>query len=315
MIVCNGALHSLALDGEVRVAAVKAFSLESVFLGTSFRPSRAELRQIAPFRFSISDDGVGRTQFCQSVSRDFGDSVVHYASNAEAVAEIASGFQPRELLSIPAAMSFAFAQQWARLGHACVHGAMLNVHGKGVLVVGQRAAGKSVLSASALAVGGAIITDDYLLLGANNDDIVLGERIRRFISLRRSWASDALVKNFGEGWTPDRSGRRVFLRVEPDDERFPEFSRIDTVWVLVRPRAGRSNHSSLERISHAEVYAALVSSIQPLLLGTEFPHERNKLTDLFAKLITRVPVARIETGQDIVLDSTRTWERLLAYSS
>jgi len=101
------------------------------------------------------------------------------------------------------------------------------------------------------------------------------------------------------------------MRVEPGDQRLPPYSQIDRVWVLQRPRAGRRHHSSLESISHAEVYAALVAAIQPLLLGSDFPHERDKLQSLLTRLITTVPAARLETGQDIVLDPKRTWARLL----
>ncbi|MCK9538602.1 hypothetical protein [Dokdonella sp.] len=201
-------------------------------------------------------------------------------------------------------------QYHARWGRACVHGALLQVDGAGVLVVGQRASGKSVLSASALAAGGGIVSDDYLLV-AKREDGVFGERIREFLSLRRSWAGEALVDLTGLEWSLGRSGNRAYLRVPEGDARFPVHARIDRIWVLRRPRAGRRQHSSLEAMSHAEVYAALVTAIQPLLLGPDFPHERAQLQTLLAGLMASAPAARLETGQDVVTDPAATWHRLL----
>lgn len=310
MIAQDGILRCTALNGTVRVEASAQVPLEALYTGSVGRPSWEELKAIGPFRFGIDQDAAIGAATTSGITRDFGDSSIRCSSGMGATTYILSIHNPSPRQHIPAAMGFAFAQQWARNGHLCVHGALLQVEGKGVLVVGLRAAGKSVLSASALAAGGRNITDDFFLLG-EKDDVILGERIRRFLSLRRSWAADALVKDFPGEWSPDRSGRRVFLRVKEDDDRFPQFSRIDRIWVLKRPRAGRRAHSSLESISQAEVYASLVSAIQPLLLGPEFPHERAKLQALLGKLMSSVPAARIETGQDIVLDPKGTWARLL----
>lgn len=307
-------LRSVSLQGALLIDVFDPDWIESLFLGIGSRPSWHELARRDPLRFSTSEFSPLQPGVAPEYSRDFGDSLVECTSGGDATVSILPHHKPSQRLHNPTAIGFAFAQQWARHGHACVHGALLKVEGKGVLVVGARAAGKSVLSASALAAGGGIVTDDHLLLGVK-DDVVLGERIRRFLSLRRSWAADTLVEGFPDEWTPDRSGRRVFLRIDSDDERFPEFARIDRIWVLKRPRSGRQKHSSLTRINHAEVYAALVSAIQPLLLGADFPHERAKLQALLGKLMSSVPAARIETGQDIVLEPGRTWQRLLACAS
>src|SRR5699024_820010 len=110
---------------------------------------------------------------------------------------------------IPIAMGFAFAQQWARQGHACLHAALVQVDGKGVLILGNRAAGKSVLSASALAAGGAIISDDFLLAGFHGGTLI-GERVRRFLSLRLSWAMQTLLETGMGDWRTNPSGNRAY---------------------------------------------------------------------------------------------------------
>jgi hypothetical protein len=310
MIAGNGYLSCAALDGRVRIEASAPFSLEALFLGSPGRPSWNDLRALAPFSFSNESNNGGEQCLSPWIERDFADSVLSCASGANAQVDILPRHEPSNALRIPSAMDFAFAQQWAQVGHVCFHGALLRVDGKGVLVVGTRAAGKSVLSASAHAAGGAIVTDDYLLVGDKGGNL-LGERIRRFLSLRLSWAADSLISDSTERWTVDRTGRRAFLRLESDDDRFPPFSAIDRIWVLRRPRSGRQDQSMLEKISQADVHAAIVSAIQPLLLGRDFPHERRNLLALIARLVSSVPAARIETGQDIVREPRSAWTRLL----
>lgn len=315
MITRDDRVCAVGLQGAVAVIRSAPIPLDALLAGTEQAVSWDNYLAACPMRFEAGPIAGDCPSSEQAIVRDFGDSYSTCSSNGPCTVNLSRKSRPWQERGrvIPAAIGFAFAQQWARIGHAFFHGALLRVRGEGVLVVGVRASGKSVLSASALAAGGGIITDDFLLLGVK-DEVLVGERIRQFLALRRSWAADALVEGFSEVWQPDRSGRRVFLSVSRDDERFPEFSRIDRIWVLKRPRAGRRVHSSLDRVSNAEVYASLVSAIQPLLLGVDFPHERNKLQALFAKLVSSVPTARIETGQDIVLEPKRTWDRLLAWS-
>jgi len=164
-----------------------------------------------------------------------------------------------------------------------------------------------------LVAGGGIVSDDYLLAG-ELDGTLMGERIRSFLSLRASWAARTLFDNAPGAWRSGRTGSRSFLGIEDDDPRFPEHCRINRVWILSRPRAGRREDSILEPASQAELYTALVSATQPLLLGPDFPHERNRLTQLLSRLAGLAP-ARLETGQDIVLDPQATWQRLLALAN
>jgi hypothetical protein len=315
MIVRGTSLCATLLGGEVHVEAAVPLSLEGLFLGGAGRPGWEELKQVGPIRFGIAPADASKIpgESDPSFQRDFGDSCVRCSSNAGAVTRILPEHRQGDPLHIPTAMAFAFAQQWARHGHACVHGALLRVADTGVLVVGQRAAGKSVLSASALAAGGAIVSDDFLLTGFASGKLV-GERIRRFLSLRRSWAARSLRETFTDAWTNNRNGSRAFLRIPDGDARFPESSSIDRVWVLGRPKAGRRETSTLAPVEQAELYAAIVAAIQPLLLGADFPYERERLGAVVTHLVASTPAARIETGQDIVLEPAVTWQRLLSES-
>ena len=313
MILRSSIFHCTVLCGQVQVAAEDTTSLGALFLGDSGRPSFDELKALGQFQFEAIGDGLNIRELNPSLLRDFGDSTARCSSGAGAVAEILPTHACANSLHIPSAFGFAFAQQWAIHGHVCVHGALLRVNGEGVLVVGARAAGKSVLAGSALAAGGQIVSDDYLLVGSHRQALI-GERIRRFVSLRRSWAADELISQCGGDWKPDRHDRRTFLRVKDDDDRFPEYSPIDRIWLLSRPASGRQITSSLRALSHAEMYAGLVAAIQPLLLGKDFPVERDKIRKLLVQLVARTKIAYLETGQDIVIEPERAWTRLLNYT-
>ena len=312
MIARDSYLCATALPGQLRISAGAPMPLAALSLGVSGRPSWEALRQIGPIRFEIDPVSPGETATRADFQRDFGDSLVRCASDVAATVQFEPTHTPGDPRHLPTALGFAFAQQWARLGHACVHGALLEVEGRGVLVLGQRGAGKSVLATSALVAGGGIVSDDYLLAGEHENEL-LGERIRAFVSLRQSWAARTLFASSNDAWQPNRSGTRAFLQPHPSDPRFPAHHRIDHVWVLARPRAGRRAESSLEPISQATFFTALVAATQPLLLGPDFPHEQRLLSRLFTRLASRARPARLETGQDIVLAPQAAWRRLLAY--
>lgn len=310
MIAAEQHLQSF-FGGRVHIGAATRLPLDALFLGASGRPSWDDLRRVGPVRFGITADEVPSGYAAGTpFHRDFGDSCVDCASDAAAVTRILPSHRQLDPLHIPAALSFAFAQQWARQGFACVHGALLCVADTGVLVVGQRAAGKSTLSASAVAAGGSLVSDDYLLAGLC-DGRPTGERIRQFMSLRRSWAAQGLADALTGSWTHNRNDTRVFLHIPDDDPRFPDYASIDRLWLLRRPRAGRRETSALRPAPQATAYAALVAAIQPLLLGADFPTERERLGALVAKLVS-LPAACLETGQDVVLKPRATWQRLLA---
>jgi hypothetical protein len=313
MIAQDDQLLATALNGTLRLRAAQPLPLAALFLGAAGRPSWEALRAIGPIQFEATRSGETRGDEPASppLQRDLGDSLIRTMSHAAATTCIQPHHQPGDPRHIPLAMGLAFAQQWARLGHACIHGALLEVDGAGVLVLGQRGAGKSVLASSALVAGGGIVSDDQILVGVR-DGALVGERIRAFLSLRQSWAARTLFEGSRENWRMNRSGNRAFLAIDATSAQFPDHGHIDHLWLLTRPRAGRQTHSTLERLSQAELFAALITATQPLLLGADFPHERRLLQGLFVRLLQTRSIARLETGQDIVQNSKATWQGLLA---
>ncbi|HET8897226.1 MAG TPA: hypothetical protein VFN09_00390 [Rhodanobacteraceae bacterium] len=313
MRAVNSSLLCDTLSGRITIAAASPLPLDGLFLGAAMGAADLHLDSLGPIRFDTPDrpcaDNPAATHV-PTFHREFNDSRLAAASNAMAEVHVHAATHSTGAWRLPAAMSFAFAQQWARLGFASVHGALLQVDDCGVLVLGKRGAGKSVLASSALTAGGAIVSDDHLLLGCQNDQLV-GERIRAFMSLRASWAASALFKHSLDGWLGHQRQHRSYLAIAPDDHRFPTACRIDRIWLLERPRTGRGVHSTLAAVSQATVYARLLNSIQPLLLGAAFPHEARLLGALTLQLASRIPAARLVTGQDIVTAPRDTWRQLL----
>ena len=311
MIALPERLRATALSGELRVSGNRPLALDNLYLCGAGRPSWSELRAVCPIHFETHSADIATHLPSITCDRDFGDSHFHCHEDGSAMVTIRADHQAGDPRHIPLAMDFAFAQQWARLGYACIHGALLEVDGAGVLVLGQRGAGKSVLASSALVAGGGIVSDDQILVGVR-DGALVGERIRAFLSLRQSWAARTLFEGSRENWRMNRSGNRAFLAIDATSAQFPEHCRIDHVWLLTRPRAGRQTHSTLERLSQAELFAALITATQPLLLGADFPHERRLLQGLFVRLLQTRSIARLETGQDIVQNPMDSWRRLFA---
>lgn len=310
MIFLADRLHATALSGVVCVSGRVPLALGSLYLSGAGRPSWIELQAACPIRFDLHPAQSATPSIALACERDFGDSHIHCHADGSATVTIGAEHQAGDPRHLPMAMNLAFALQWARLGHACVHGAMLEVDGCGVLILGQRGAGKSVLSTSALVAGGRIVSDDQLLVGIKDEQIV-GERIRAFLSLRQSWAARTLFEGSASPWQANRRGSRSFLTVDENDARFPDHARIDQVWLLTRPRTGRQTNSRLEPVSQALLFAELVNATQPILLGPDFPQQRQAMSSLFTRLVSLATPLRLETGMDIVQNPRATWQRLL----
>lgn len=300
---------SEALLGGVRVNASAPAVVVSALLGSAPVQDWEAWRRLGPVGLDAEAPPGHVSGHAARFTRDFGDSVVRCVPDGDAVAEVLAGHRPPVVARAPSALAFAFAQQWARLGCLATHAALVQLDGVGVLALGARGRGKSVLAASAVRAGGAIVSDDHLLLG-QRDGACLGERIRQFVSVRRSWAVDTLLAGTRDDWNLGRSGNRAYLEIPSGDPRFPAHARVDRLWVLARPASARGALSSSSRLDQASAYATLVAAGQPLLLGAAFPRERERLQVLMRRLAT-LPAARVETGEDIVREPRRAWNVLL----
>jgi len=130
----------------------------------------------------------------------------------------------------PLSLNLLLAQQWARAGLVLVHGAAFELDGTGILALGDRGAGKSVLTAAVLAAGGRVVSDDWVMLGSPDGETFRAERLRDFLMFRKSRATQSLLARLDDMPVieQDDPPKQVF-RIERESPRFPATVRIDQI--------------------------------------------------------------------------------------
>lgn len=214
---------------------------------------------------------------------------------------------------MPHSLGLAMAQQWARAGLLPVHAAVLEIEGKGVLVLAGKGSGKSVLSLATLCARGRVVSDDWILLGIHPSHGLWASRLRGSLSFRLCWAVEQLVGQLDElkfqCW-PERPKLTLDLAsAQNAQERFPVGIGIDAVWLLERPRGSRPTTSLCEPVAAAHALSALIQSSSPLLFAASMPIERARLMKLASRLLNAT-VLRVRTGTDLIESPSSTLGRL-----
>jgi len=202
----------------------------------------------------------------------------------------------------PISLNLLLAQQWARAGLLLVHGAAFEIQGTGILAMGEREAGKSVLTAAVLAAGGQIVSDDWVMLGRSDDGAFRAERLRDFLMFRKGWASHTLLGRLPDlVWAdnPDDPKHIVRIKGQPK-ETFPEAIRIDRIWLLERDGPDRPLETTENSGTPIDAMKALMRATTPVLLSNRLPRERKALLELTRSLTGVLPSGRIRTGLDLV---------------
>ena len=107
------------------------------------------------------------------------EAVIEWAGTGAAV----DGFVATTLLET------ALIHALAMGGYVVNHAAALEVDGGALLVAGPSRAGKSTLSAAVLAAGGAVVSDDSVILGFDDEGAPAAGALRRDL-----WLREELVK-------------------------------------------------------------------------------------------------------------------------
>ena len=213
---------------------------------------------------------------------------------------------------LPQSLHLLLAQQWARSGILTLHAAAILTPGGGILVIGPRGGGKSVLTLSALAAGYGVISDDWILLGKDENNHIQVERLRPFMMLRQSWAADQLRTRL-----PRLASRQVgnrpkqLIRLPENTKRFPIGGPINQLWLLNRPRSARGHQTRLTPTTQSTALARVVEANMPLLFSKAFPTEHSALMDTIKALLKDAPAYEVETGTDIVEKPGEAWAKLL----
>jgi len=191
------------------------------------------------------------------------------------------------------------------------HAAALEIGATELLVVGQSHAGKSTLCAAALAAGGAVVSDDSVILGLDENESPLAGGLRRDL-----WLRDGSVEilpaplrarlreteSFGEErrWGLERA-------------EFPQLfrTRMRPQAIVLLRRDLRIREFALRRVSSADGLAGLILTSSPLFLSGRYPVEREKCMPVLLALVNGALCFEVRMGRALVEDPVATVCRLV----
>ena len=228
------------------------------------------------------------------------EAVVEWAGAGAAV----DGFVATTLLET------ALIHALAMGGYVVNHAAALEVDGAALLVAGPSRAGKSTLSAAVLAAGGAVVSDDLVILGFDDEGAPASGALRRDL-----WLRDGSVEllpetlrarlleasSFGERrWGLERAAFSRFFR-----------TRVRPQAIVLLHRDRRVNGYALRRVSSAEGLAGLILASSPLFLSGRYPVEQGRCMPALLALVNTVPCFEVRMGRALVDDPVATIRRLV----
>jgi hypothetical protein len=292
-------LQSQAFGEAVEVSGLAASELAWLFGypgGSAF--AWQELHKRGPIRIALVAASDSEHRGAATVTTELSDGRVRCRSGQEAMLCLDPCHEnPADRFA--RSLNLALSQQWARAGLMTVHAAGVAVDESGTVVLGSKASGKSTLTAAVLAGGGKAVSDDWMLLGADRDGQPQMERLRGFLMLRRSWATDRLLVNQANlNYLPMEGRPKLALAADDQDHRFPVSHPVDQVCLLKRT-AARSERSSRFSVLPRTAMSALIAASMPLLFSQQFPIERDCLSGLVDLLLRKTSLFGAIAGMDI----------------
>jgi hypothetical protein len=206
-------------------------------------------------------------------------------------------------------LEIALSHALAISGHVVSHAAAVEVGGMTLLAVGRTHSGKSTLSAAALAAGGAVVSDDSVILGLDDDGAPTAGALRRNLWLRDGSEGLLSEKLRARLWEASSFGER---RWGLERAAFPELFR-----TAVRPRAivllrrdRRIRGFSLRRVSSADGLAGLILASSALFLSGRYPVERGRCMPGLQALVDGAPCFEARMGRALIEEPAVTVRRL-----
>lgn len=178
-------------------------------------------------------------------------------------------------------LNAALTQQWLLTQQLALHGALICLDGRGVLILGESYSGKSTLVQAALRMGELIVTDDFLRISFE-EQWPTGHCLRGFLRFR----ADAGYQN-----------ERI-IPLRPNSAFFRSSQRIEAVIFL--ESGERPTRSVFSAISHLQATTLTINQCAPFFLRREFPLERLLMLKLIGELLRRVPTLSVATGFDLL---------------
>jgi len=251
----------------------------------------------------------------ETLEQDLDDGRAVLRSGCPGKVMVESGHRLSEDLLQPQSLYLLLAQQWARAGLMLVHGAAFEFEGHGVLALGDRGAGKSVLTMAALAAGAKVVSDDWVMVGTAADGTVRAERLREFLMLRHGLVHDRLLSLPGLKPVQLRNRPKSVVRMhdQPDSLQscFARVCRVDRLWLLQRPRAGRTGSSKCSPAQPAGALSAIIRATMPILFSSRFALEAAALRKSTEVVLSGKRPFSICTGPDLLDNPSKVIASLL----
>ena len=221
----------------------------------------------------------------------------------DAVAPV-DGFVAITLLEI--AMSHALALR----GYVVNHAAAIEIDGAALLAVGPTHTGKSTLSAAALAAGGAVVSDDSVILGFDGDGAPAAGALRRDLWLRDGSVGLLPVTLRTRLWETASFGER---RWGLERAAFPGLfrARVEPQAIVLVRRDLRVRGFRLRRVSSADGLAGLILASSALFLSGRYPVERERCMPGLVALANGAPCFEVRMGRALVDEPAATVRRLV----
>lgn len=310
-------LHSSSFQVTIEIHGIGPAELGSRINESGPRLDWRTLKDRGPVRLCLwQPRHTPATETGMTWATDLADGLVSLHSGGRAEIRIDQHHVDTPAL-LPSSLYLALAQQWALAGLLPVHAAAIEIPGHGgMLIIGRKGAGKSVLAAAALAAGAQVVSDDWVLLGQNGE-VWMAERIRSFFMLRESWASKTLLEKSPQQlpFAAHRSRPRQVLKLDGQSCLTPPTCRLNAIWLLERPPSGRRTASTICRASPGAVLAQLIEASMPALFSRRLPKEHANLQSLTQQIARKLEGHTIQTGTELVHEPNAALNRLWAQSS
>ncbi len=207
-------------------------------------------------------------------------------------------------------LEIALSHALAMRGFVVNHAASFEVDGTALLAVGPTHAGKSTLCGAALAAGGAVVSDDSVILGLDEGGAPSVGALRRDLWLRDG--SEELLPGAlcARLWETASFGER---RWGLERAAFPKLfrTRVQPQAIVLLRRDLRVRGFVLRRVSSAQGLVGLVLASSSLYLSSRYPMERKRCLPGLMKLVNSAPCFEVRMGRALVEEPAATVRRLV----
>jgi len=289
-----------SFDAAIRIEGISPTMMAGLFHGLR----QARSHWVPGLALTAELCGATDAETAIPFDKDLPDGLVRLNSGAPGIVLVEAHHAMPDTL-LPQSLYLLLAQQWARAGLMLVHAAAFEFNDTGVLALGEKGTGKSVLTGSAMAAGARVVSDDWVMTGRGSPGRFTTERMREFVMLRHGEACERILASLPDVRTRKVENRPKSLIPMPDPatpsaHRFAKQCELDRLWILQRPTAGRNPFSQARPGLAGEALAALIRATMPVLFSRFFPVESEQLVRTARELVQTCPILRVEPGLDLV---------------